>query len=266
MRRMTNAAQIIPAETGATADTPLPQSPAPQSGSAPDSWREIRDNSDIQFEEIELIPPEPYEPGWFEQALAAIFGFLGEILSPIGALIGLSWPVLQWVLLGLVIVFALYLIARTVGPLAGRNRKTKPAESEPEWQPDQAQSAALLEDADRLAAEGRFDEATHLLLKRSVGQIAEARPDWVDPSSTARELASLPALSEAARSAFAAISQRVERSLFALSTLDRSDWEAARSAYANFALARIEGARGGSNGASNGGGGNGGNRLRKRKI
>ena len=39
--------------------------------------------------------------------------------------------------------------------------------------------------------------------------------------------------------AFATISERVERSLFALRSLDASDWEAARSAYANFALARI---------------------------
>ena len=96
---------------------------------------------------------------------------------------------------------------------------------------------ALLEDADRLAAEGRFDEATHLLLKRSVGQIAAARPDLLEPSSTAREIAELPALSEAARGAFALIAGRVERSLFALRRLSVDDWDAARAAYADFALA-----------------------------
>ena len=246
---MTIAVPTIPADTGATADPPLPQSSVAPSGSAAEdapadaleSWREIRDNSDIQFEEIQIVPPEPYEPGWFEEALAAVFGFLGDLLAPIGQLLGISWPVLQWILLALVIVFVLYLLFRTIGPLAGRSRKSNQAASEPEWQPDQVQSAALLEDADRLAAEGRFDEATHLLLRRSVRQISDAHPDWVDPSSTARELAALPALSDAARSAFATISQRVERSLFALRSLERADWEAARSAYANFALARIEG-------------------------
>jgi hypothetical protein len=35
------------------------------------------------------------------------------------------------------------------------------------------------------------------------------------------------------------ISERVERSLFALRALDRPDWEAARAAYAEFALARL---------------------------
>ncbi|MEL6738985.1 MAG: hypothetical protein AAFO28_08670, partial [Pseudomonadota bacterium] len=78
------------------------------------------------------------------------------------------------------------------------------------------------------------------LLKRSVGQIAASRPDWVDPSSTARELAALPRLSDAARRAFGVISEAVERSLFALRQLSREDWETARAAYADFALARID--------------------------
>ncbi len=238
---MTNTVQTNPANTSPAETGPPVESPASSSGDAPDSWREIRDNSNIQFEEIQLVPPEPYEPGWFEESLSAIFEFLVNLFSPLGHLIGVSWPILQWVLLGMVVVFVLYLILRTVGPLASRNRKKRTAKSTPEWQPDRNESIALLEDADRLAAEGRYDEATHLLLKRSVGQIADARPDWVDPSSTARELAALPALSDAARAAFATISERVERSLFALRSLEQNDWEAARSAYANFALARIEG-------------------------
>ena len=95
----------------------------------------------------------------------------------------------------------------------------------------------MLDDADRLAAEGRFDEATHLLLQRSVGQIAAARPEWLEPSSTAREIAALPALPEPARHAFGVIAERVERSLFALRRLGPDDWQAARAAYADFALA-----------------------------
>jgi hypothetical protein len=75
-----------------------------------------------------------------------------------------------------------------------------------------------------------------LLLKRSVGQIADARPDWLGPSSTAREIAALPALPERARGAFTTIAERVERSLFALRRLSADDWQAARAAYADFAL------------------------------
>ncbi len=65
-----------------------------------------------------------------------------------------------------------------------------------------------------------------------------ARPDLVEPSSTARELSAEPRLPEAARSAFAVIAGRVERSLFALVSLGQEDWQAARQAYADFALAQ----------------------------
>ena len=238
---MTNPAPIIVPDSGPpVATTPAP--PVPASG-VPDSWRELRNNPDIQFEPVEVVPPpppEPPEPGLFDEALRGFFEFLGAIFAPIGQVLGAAWPVLQWVLLALLVAFVVYMVVRTFGPLAGRNHGPRKAVSEPEWQPDQEESIALLDDADRLAAEGKYDEAVHMLLLRSVKQIADAKPEWVDPSSTARELAALPALSTAARTAFGTISERVERSLFALRALNREDWEAARSAYANFALARIE--------------------------
>jgi hypothetical protein len=110
-----------------------------------------------------------------------------------------------------------------------------------EWAPDRDAAAALLEEADRLAAAGRYGEAVHLLLRRSVDHIAEARPDWLLPASTAREIAQFPMLSEAARRAFRVIAVRVERSLFALRDLDADDWRAARAAYADFALQNFDG-------------------------
>lgn len=219
--------------------TPTTESGGSDTLTTPNGWENLREDGDLQFAPVEFPEPEPREPSWFEEALQNFFEFLGDLLSPIGNALGMSWPVFQWVLLGLLVLFVVILIWRLAGPL-GLSPKAASAEDEvPEWAPDRAESMALLEDADRLAAQGKFDEATHLLLKRSVIQIASARPDWVEPSSTARELAALPALSEAARGAFRVIAERVERSLFALRSLDRSDWEAARSAYADFALQRI---------------------------
>jgi len=100
-----------------------------------------------------------------------------------------------------------------------------------------ARGALVVEDADRLAAQGDYAEAVHLLLKRSFGEIAAERPDWLSPASTAREIGALPALPERARSAFSTIAQVVERSLFGLRILAEPDWLRARSAYADFALA-----------------------------
>lgn len=219
-----------------------------QAGSAapldlPDAYKDIRADPDIQFDPIELKEFEPREPSWIEDILEGFFEWLGDLFGPIGQFLTANWTALKWVFLAALIAFVLYLLARLIGPLANRRSGETAAdeiEAEPEWQPGREESLALLEDADRLAAQGRFDEAARLLLQRSVGQISDARPEWVDPSSTARELASLPRLSEAARNAFRIMSAAVERSLFALKTLSRDDWEVARAAYADFALARID--------------------------
>lgn len=221
------------------ADTIPSESPASSGVSSSSGWADIRDDADLQFAPVSIPEIPARQPSWFEQWLTDVFRFLAELFAPVGQWIGGSWWWLQWALLAAVVGFALVLLVRMFGPGAGLRRQQKVVETEAEWQPDRAATLALLEDADRLAAEGRFDEATRLLLQRSVSHIATARPDWVEPSSTARELAALPALPDAARAAFRVIAERVERSLFALRSLDRPDWEAARAAYAEFALARL---------------------------
>ncbi len=203
---------------------------------APSGWREMRANDEIQFEPVDIPPIPPREPSWIDEVMR----FLAELFAPLGQLFGSSWPIVKWVLIALAIAAVLFIAWRLLEPIMGLQSKSAQEEDDMEWQPDRQQSLALLEDADRLAAEGRYDEAVRMLLQRSVGQIASARPDWVAPSSTARELAALPMLSDAARSTFQTIAERVERSLFALRALDAEDWEAARKAYADFALAKIE--------------------------
>lgn len=201
----------------------------------------MRASGDIQFAPVEIPPTPPRQPGWFERLLEAVFEFIGDVLAPAGQWLGEWWGLIQWVLIALIAAFVIYWVVHSFIPLARRRAAgTRQGSEEDDWRPDKAASLALLEDADRLAAEGRFDEATHLLLTRSVGQIASARPDWVEPSSTARELAGLAALPDAPRAAFAVIAERVERSLFALENLTRADWEVARAAYAGFALAITE--------------------------
>ena len=198
-------------------------------------WQAVRGDESIQYAPLPE-PKAPENPEWLQRFLE----WLGEVFAPVGdalgaamRAIGLSWPVLQWILLALAVIAVAVLAYRFLQPYLGRAPASAP---EPEWTPDRHAALDLIAEADRLAAEGRFDAATHLLLQRSVGQIAEARPDLLRPSSTAREIAVLPILSEGAREAFAAIAARVERSLFALRRLDQADWLAAREAYSRFAL------------------------------
>jgi hypothetical protein len=200
-------------------------------------WEAVRAAGEIQYAPLPpaKIPEPPVPPEWLRQ----LGEWLRSLFEPLGQALGMSWPVVEKVLIALAILGLLFLLWRLViEPLLARRRAPR-AEAEPEWIPVRAQAVALLADADRLAAEGRYGEAAHLLLQRSVHHIAEAQPDWLLPASTAREIATLPRLPERARQAFGVIAARVERSLFALRELDASDWQAARSAYADFALERL---------------------------
>lgn len=195
-----------------------------------EAWGDLRADENIQFAEIVLPEREP-SPSWFEDLME----WLGSVMQPVGETMVSAWPVLKWALIAGVVFLIAYLLIRLFAPLLTGRKGGKPKDEEL-WTPEEDEALALLEEADRLAREGRFDEATHLLLKRSVSQIAAARPNLVEPSSTARELSTDPRLPEAARAAFTVIAGRVERSLFALARLDHDDWTAAREAYAQFAL------------------------------
>jgi hypothetical protein len=196
----------------------------------------MRSDGGIQFQPVPeppaAVPPEASPPpDWLQD----FFDWMGDLFSPLGNFVAFNWSWLSWVLIALAVGLVLYAIWRAIDP-ATLTFKSRKSVAEPELQVDQGKALQLLDDADRLAAEGRFDEATHLLLQRSVGQIAELRPDLIDPSSTAREIAALPALPDRARQAFGTIAGRVEASLFALRRLTMDDWQAARTAYADFAL------------------------------
>lgn len=201
-------------------------------------WQAMRAASDIQYAPLPPATAPPDPPAWLEQ----FHRFLKALFEPLGQAIGVSWPAMQYVLIALAAAGVLFIAWRLLEPLLDVVRRPRAAKAELEWAPDRADAEALLEDADRLAQAGRFDEAAHLLLRRSVQHISAARPDWLHPASTAREIATLTALPSAARGAFGVIAARVERSRYALRPLDGADWQAARAAYADFALQRLDSA------------------------
>jgi len=118
----------------------------------------------------------------------------------------------------------------------GKPKAVTAKDAEPEWRPDEKAARTLLADADRLAAEGRFAEAAHLLLLRSIEDLDSRRPRTVRRALTSREIASLDALPESARPAFGSIARVVERSLFGGAAVDAGDFAACRQAYEDFAL------------------------------
>lgn len=204
----------------------------------------MRADSSIQFNLIPTKPPQ-HAPHW----LRAFFHLLGKRLEPIGRF--LRWlgsfvpdapyaRVLLWTVLVVAAGFlgwAVYNRIRLGEWRLGRQLQA-PAdmEAEEDWAPENQEVQSWLEQADLLAGEGRYAEAIHHLLFRSVEDIARRRPALVSPALTSRELAESQALPARARELFARIARLVEQSLFGGRAVGEPDWLSARESYSNFAL------------------------------
>lgn len=187
-----------------------------------EAHRQLVADDTIQFDLQRFEPPKP--PAWLEPLL--------ELLEAMGPFLTfLFWATIA--LGALALIYALVRFLEAKGVFGGREA----AEGEADWRPQEAPARALLEEADRLAAEGRYDEAAHLLLYRSIADIDARRPQIVRPALTSRDIAGAPALPEGPRAAFARIVLLVERSLFGGRALGAGDWTACRSAYEEFAFA-----------------------------
>lgn len=194
-------------------------------------WQQLRAGHDLQF-----APPSPWQPDPPPAWVEALGKQLADLFKPVARLFGGAWPWVEKLLLALLVLGVVWLLWTLLSPLLkARRRRSTGEEEAPGWTPANEEAVALLRDAERLAAAGDFDGATHLLLRRSVQQLANARPGLVHPASTAREIAGMSVLPDAARSAFGTIAARVEASRYALRPLAQGDWLAARDAYAAFA-------------------------------
>ena len=207
--------------------------------------RALRANTDIQFDLKRSAPPVQ-APAWlraFGEWLRSVFRPIGKFLDFIGSFVP-DAPyarILLWsVLIGGLVALAWMIWTRIQEgqwrmPRLRRPQGAQATAEEEEWRPEPAPVRAWLEEADALAGEGRFAEAAHHLLLRSVEDIGRRRPGLVQPALTSRELARAPALPERARQLFAGIAAVVERSLFGGRAVDAQDWAECRSAYADFA-------------------------------
>lgn len=138
------------------------------------------------------------------------------------------------------IAYLLFLIGRELISvrMAPKERKveSKAVELIPGYRPEENIANILLDEVDKLAAEGRYDEAVHTLLLRSIQDIRKNKPRSVPPALTSREIGGLPILSSNAQSAFKKISALVETSFFGGYALDKTAFEASREAYKSFAF------------------------------
>jgi hypothetical protein len=190
--------------------------------------RLLRDRS-LQFDFATVGPPRPVHlPAW----LRMLFDWLGHAFSA-------AAPVLKivfWAGVAAAVLLVVWLIVREVlGVRFARRRRSRGARPTPaDWRPDPLKARALLENADRLAAIGRYDQAVRLILHRGVEDIDVRRPAVLRPALTAREIAVLAAVPAPARTAFARIAAVVEFSAFAGRPIGQDAFAQCRAAYEAF--------------------------------
>ncbi len=206
----------------------------------------LKADSSIQFS-LQPAPPPPEAPRW----LRDFFQWLGDVLRPVGRFfqwIGSFMPdapyarIILWtVLAAAALGFAVMVYQRIRHGEWRLPRRRRPVgievgAEEEAWAPEAAPARSWLREADALAAEGRYAEAVHHLLFRSIEDIGRRRPRLVRPALTSRELAAAEALPPPARGLFARIAALVEHSLFGGRPVEAADWTAARTAYADLVL------------------------------
>lgn len=193
--------------------------------------RAVRADSSIQFD-LPWYQAEapPALPRW----LIELFRSLGNFVDWVGG----GWKVLMWVAIAAVVIALILALFPAVREwfAARLLRQGETVAEPPRWAPEASAARALLDEADRLAAAGRYAEAVRLILHRSIEDIEKWRGDSLRPSLTSRDIAAFESLPDAARTVFRRIVADVERSLFGGNALGEPDWTRARADYAGFAL------------------------------
>ncbi|WP_447757958.1 DUF4129 domain-containing protein [Sphingopyxis fribergensis] len=177
-------------------------------------------------------PPPPPPPEWLKSLFDAIGSFFKWSSPAVTPLLWLAVAVLVLVLL----YFFVPAFAHWVDNLPFRRKAGDDGEADSVGLAEAGAARALLAEADALAAEGRFAEAVHLLLYRSVEDIEGRRPGLVKPAMTSRELSEARDLPSVAREAFSRIARAVEISLFGGRAIDAGAWDQCRSAYAEMTV------------------------------
>lgn len=200
-----------------------------------DAFRALKRENGLQFEMPDVPPPEPPKPPpKTPEWLKKFYDFIEAIFSGVG-------PILTYLFYGMLALAAaliVFYIAREV--IAARRGlqeavdEDAPEEIIPLYAPDAEAAKVLLENVDQLAAEGRYAEAVHTLLFRSIQDIDEKRPNIIRRSLTSREISALDILTNAARNTFVFIARIVEKSHFGGRDIGKSDFEACRAAYVRF--------------------------------
>ena len=188
--------------------------------------------TDLQLErpEWDAPPPQPVKPPprWLV-SLSEFLGFFAPLFQVLFYLI----------IVAVVLGFLYFLFGEAIRVRLGGSGRGKVDQGDDvmiDLRPDAAMARSLLEEADALARAGKFAEAVHLLLFRSIEDIQTRLEGGVPKSLTAREIGGLSHLPERVRKGLSPIIGIVERSFFGGRDVDSAGWQEARASYEDFAF------------------------------
>jgi hypothetical protein len=167
----------------------------------------MRQTRGLQFD-FAAAPPPPQTPAWIKALI--------EVLR-------VAAPVLKYVFWGGVaigVALLVWVMIRDLAPTGWRVRKRRAAAVD--WRPD--------------AAAARYGEAVHLILFRSIEELAAKRPGSVRAALTSRDIVAAAPIPGGPRDAFARIARTVERSFFGGRVVDAEEFAARRGDYEAFAF------------------------------
>ncbi|MEZ4401657.1 MAG: DUF4129 domain-containing protein [Kofleriaceae bacterium] len=197
-------------------------------GNALDRWREARRRRD---------GTQPGRPGDGRDDARATPSRSSSSRSapPGGAASGLANVLLWGVVLTALAMIAVSLYRQFSNYVADE----EPADEGPGRPRRDAALAAVIErprdDADQLAAEGRYVEAIHVLLLRTLHELASQHLVRVTPASTSRELLAQVNLAAEPRAALADLVTAVEHTWFGDALPGAADYAACRAQFDRFA-------------------------------
>ncbi|RKQ72103.1 hypothetical protein DES40_1440 [Litorimonas taeanensis] len=192
------------------------------------AFRRLKSQDHLQFDLPETPPPPKVD--WLDKIIEPILAFLKAIS-----------PLLELLFWGFVIGgvgLLLYVFTKAVLDMqrSYKQKQNKERAQDSLYRPSTQQALILLKAVDSLAEQGRYAEAVHQLLFRSIQDIGTQKPNMIRRSYTSREISGLSSLAPETRQAFSLIASEVERSHFGGQMLDKQAFERCRKAYAQFAM------------------------------
>ena len=184
-------------------------------------------------EQIDPLPPEPEPP--VEPPEFGDLSALGEVLR-----------VLLWVLVAAGVALVVFSIVTgrplVSGRAGGRASSLVATAGEATGDGRRRDMVTSLTQADRLAAEGAYAEALHMLLHFGLAEMRRAADGSLSSALTSREVLRRPVLSDDARAALSPLVDAVEISHFGGRQATADDYRACRAGFHRFAELVLGGA------------------------